>query len=130
MSNLLRVPAVLAAFVLAGSQCAFGQSDPAVEAFKNPPEAAKPRTWWHWTKGNVSKEGITKDLEWMKRVGIGGFQLADVNSGRGQTVEKPIDFGTPEWLEAVRHAGGGSGSARLEMAILRRRVGAKRADRG
>ena len=47
------------------------------EAFKNPPESAKARTWWHWTNSNVTKEGITKDLEWMKRAGIGGE--ADAN---------------------------------------------------
>lgn len=52
--------------------------------FRNPPESAKPRTWWHWTNGNITKEGITKDLEWMKRSGIGGMQLADVASGQGQ----------------------------------------------
>src|SRR6266705_1726841 len=79
-------------------------SDALEQGFKNPPDSAKPRTWWHWTMSNVTKEGITKDLEWMKRVGIGGFQLADVNSGRGQTVEKKIEFGTPDWFDAVRHA--------------------------
>ena len=59
-----------------------------VQGFKNPPESAKPRTWWHWTNGNVTLDGITKDLEWMKRSGIGGFQLVDVASGGGQAVEK------------------------------------------
>ena len=40
------------------------------EGLKNPPESAKPGTWWHWTNNNITKEGITKDLEWMKRAGI------------------------------------------------------------
>ena len=31
--------------------------------FRTPPEAAKPRVWWHWMNGNVTKEGITADLE-------------------------------------------------------------------
>ena len=53
------------------------------QGFSNPPASARPRTWWHWTQSNVSKEGITKDLEWMKRVGIAGFQLADVAAGSG-----------------------------------------------
>ena len=38
--------------------------------FKEPPDSAKPRVWWHWMNGNVTKEGITADLEWMKRVGF------------------------------------------------------------
>ncbi|MEI6804820.1 MAG: glycosyl hydrolase [Burkholderiales bacterium] len=40
-------------------------------AFRNPPDSAKPQTWWHWMDGNISKEGITADLEAMKRAGIG-----------------------------------------------------------
>jgi len=34
--------------------------------------------------------GITKDLEWMKRVGIAGFQISDVAAGSGQVVDKKI----------------------------------------
>lgn len=49
--------------------------------FKNPPESAKPRTWWHWTNSNITKEGITKDLEWMKRAGIGGLQQQNHSPG-------------------------------------------------
>src|SRR5882757_3134661 len=95
----LFIATVLAAsFAFASS--AFAQTspaDPLEQGFKTPPDSAKPRTWWHWTMSNVTKAGITKDLEWMKRVGIGGFMLADVNSGRGQTVEKKVEFGTPDW---------------------------------
>ena len=29
------------------------------ERFLSPPDSAQPRTWWHWTGGNVTKEGIT-----------------------------------------------------------------------
>jgi len=88
------------------------------EEFYNPPESARPRTWWHWTNGNITKEGITKDLEWMKRAGIGGFQLADVASGQGQDVEKKIFFGTPEWLDALHHAASEADRLGLEMAIF------------
>src|SRR5438093_12008735 len=49
--------------------------------FKDPPESARPRVWWHWLNGNVTKEGITADLEWMKRVGIAGMQMFDGSLG-------------------------------------------------
>lgn len=88
------------------------------EGFKNPPEAARPRTWWHWTQSNVTKEGITKDLEWMKRVGIAGFQLADVAAGNGQTVSQKLVFGTPEWKDALRHTAAEADRLGLEMAIF------------
>src|SRR5215510_1308597 len=88
------------------------------QGFRQPPDSARPRTWWHWTRSNVTKEGITKDLEWMKRAGIAGFQLADVNAGGGQTVENKIVFGTPEWFEAVRFAAAEADRLGLEMAIF------------
>ena len=49
------------------------------ERFINPPDAARPWVFWHWNNGNVTREGITKDLEAYKRVGIGGvacFRIA------------------------------------------------------
>jgi len=49
--------------------------------FKSPPDSSRPYTWWHWVNGNVSKEGISKDLEAMKAVGIGGFVLFDGSVG-------------------------------------------------
>ncbi len=86
--------------------------------FADPPDAARPRTWWHWTGSNVTLEGITRDLEWMKRVGIAGLQLADVNAGGGQNVNKKVVFWTPEWLEAVRHAAAEADRLGLEMTIF------------
>jgi hypothetical protein len=115
-----RVSVIVAIGFLALFGWAFAQApgDALAEGFRNPPDSAKPRTWWHWTGGNVTKDGITKDLEWMKRSGIGGMQLADVSYGSGQTVEKKIEFGTPEWLDAVRYAAAEAGRLGLEMTIF------------
>src|SRR5580658_10256422 len=119
----------LAAVLALASSCALmaqsasGSAEPSppdalLQGFRAPPDSAKPRTWWHWTNGNVTEEGITKDLEWMKRVGIGGFQLADVAAGGGQTVDKKINFGTPEWYHAVHHAADEASRLGLEMSIF------------
>ncbi len=106
----------LATLVLtAGAQTS---SDSLANGFKNPPDFARPRTWWHWTNGNVTETGITKDLEWMKRAGIGGFQLADVSAGGGQEVEPKIHFGTEEWYHAVRHSAEEARRLNLEMSIF------------
>src|SRR4051812_48862350 len=106
--------AVLAATVL-HSVDAQNDLNALVEGFRTPPDSAKPRTWWHWTSGNVTREGITKDLEWMKRVGIGGFQLAEVSTGGGQSIEHPISFGSPDWYDDVRHAAAEADRLGLEM---------------
>lgn len=112
---LCATPLLCAAGPQAGAQDA---SADLYRNFQKPPDSAKPRTWWHWTNGNVTEEGITKDLEWMKRVGIGGFQLVDVASGGGQTVEKKINFGTPEWYHAVHHSAEEAKRLGLEMSIF------------
>ena len=88
------------------------------QGFNNPPESAKPRVWWHWTGGNVTKDGITKDLEWMKRVGIGGAQAADIGQGGGQTIENPITFFSPAWFDAIKHAASEADRLGLEMTIF------------
>ena len=36
------------------------------QQFANPPLQARLRAYWWWLNGNVTKEAITKDLEWMK----------------------------------------------------------------
>jgi hypothetical protein len=92
--------------------------DALARGFVTPPDSAKPRTWWHWTNGNVTETGITKDIEWMKRVGIGGFQLVDVAQGNGQVVEPKINFGTLEWYHAVLHSAQLAKQNDLEMSIF------------
>jgi hypothetical protein len=103
---------------MAQSGQASSTPDALAQGFVTPPESARPRTWWHWTNGNVTEDGITKDLEWMKRVGIGGFQLVDVASGNGQVVEPKINFGTEEWYHAVKHSAELAKQLDLEMSIF------------
>ena len=85
--------------------------------FINPPESAKPRVWWHWMSGNVSKEGIKADLLWMKRIGIGGFQNFDAGLATPQIVGKRLVYMTPEWKDAFLFTTKLADSLGLEMAI-------------
>ena len=69
--------------------------------FRSPPHEAKPHTWWHWMNGNVTKEGITADLEAMARVGIGGAQIFDA----GLALPKgPVEFATDDSYDCLAHA--------------------------
>ena len=87
------------------------------EAFRNPPSDARPRVWWHWMNGNITKDGIRKDLEWMQRIGIGGFQNFDADIATPQIVDKRLAFMTPEWKDAFRFAASEADRLGLEMAI-------------
>ena len=85
--------------------------------FLNHPDSAKPRVWWHWMSGNISKEGIKADLEWMKRTGIAGFQNFDANLHTPQIVDKRLVYMTPEWKDAFQFTVKLADQLGLEMAI-------------
>ncbi|WP_282122033.1 glycosyl hydrolase [Algibacter mikhailovii] len=69
--------------------------------FKNPPSDAKPQTIWFWINGNVTKRGITADLEAMKKVGIQGAIIFNVSLGNPQGVAPYL---SPKWLELFNYA--------------------------
>ena len=93
------------------------KADDILKGFIQPPNAAKPRVWWHWMNGNITKDGIRKDLEWMHRSGIGGFQNFDAALGTPQIVEKRLTYMTPEWKDAFKFTTKLADSLKLEMAI-------------
>jgi len=104
--------------VIAGlSTVAQTKTDSVYKNFQIPPDHAKPRVWWHWMNGNITKDGIRKDLEWMHRVGIGGFQNFDAAFATPQIVEKRLIYMTPDWKDAFRFTTKLADSLHLEMAI-------------
>jgi len=76
------------------------QTDRLRENFLHPPESARPWVYWVWMDGNISREGITADLESMKQSGIGGVIIMEVNVGipRG-----PVSFMSPAWRTLFKH---------------------------
>jgi len=88
----------------------------ALEAgFLNPPESAKVWSWWHWMNGNVSKEGITADLEAMKRVGIGG--LYNFHVGHQLPINGTVDFMSPQWWSLSKFAASEASRLGLEFGF-------------
>jgi len=114
-----RTARILAVTLLGLMSSALAQNAPASleEGFKNPPNSAKPRVWWHWMNGNITKEGIKLDLEWMNRVGIGGFQNFDASLTTPKLVNKRLVYMTPEWKDAFRYATTLADQLGLEEAI-------------
>lgn len=71
------------------------------QGFRKPPFSIHPQTYWFWMNGNVTKEGITLDLEAMKRAGISGV----FNFDSGMSIPKgPVEYLSPEWLDLKAHA--------------------------
>lgn len=92
-------------------------ADPLLAGFRDPPNSARPRVWWHWMNGNVTQEGIAADLAWMQWVGIGGVQNFDANLSTPQVVDLRLTYMDPAWQDAFRFAGAEAERRGLELAI-------------
>jgi hypothetical protein len=69
--------------------------------FGNPPDTARPWVYWIWINGNLTREGITADLEAMQRVGIGGVLIFEVDPG---TPAGDVPFNSAAWREMFQFA--------------------------
>ena len=94
---------VLAPSISGAQRQAAATASVSLEAgFAQPPEQTKPWCYWYWISDNISKKGITHDLEAMARVGIGealigNIFLNDVPAGN-------VKVFSPEWWGLIEHA--------------------------
>lgn len=103
----LALVAMTGAIALPGA----ARGDDLESRFLTPPDSARPGVLWMWMGCNLSKQGITRDLEALKDAGFGRttmFSLADVTTpwageiGNSPTPE--IISWTEPWWKLVRHA--------------------------
>ncbi|QCX00985.1 glycoside hydrolase [Aggregatimonas sangjinii] len=71
------------------------------EKFSDPEPEYRPKTWMHAMSGNMSKAGLTKDLEAMAATGIGGIILFNVSAF---TKKGDVVFNSPEHIAMTGHA--------------------------
>ncbi|TCS14942.1 glycosyl hydrolase [Caulobacter sp. BK020] len=120
-----RILALLCASALAldagvaiGAPASTPAEDALAAGFAEPPNAAKPRIWWHWMAGNISAEGARLDLDWMRRIGIGGVHaFSGGKLPEPIVVPKPVAFMTPEWKAIFRQSLEQAREAGLELGI-------------
>src|SRR5512139_3199110 len=72
-----------------------------LDDFRGPPASARPRVYWFFMDGNLSREGITADLEAMKAAGLGGVILMEVDVG---IPKGPVRFMSEPWRALFKHA--------------------------
>ena len=99
-------------FVLLGSWRAWAGD--LAEDFRTPPAAARPWVYWFFMDGNLSREGITADLEAMQRAGIGGVILMEVDVG---IPKGPVPFMSESWLALFKHAVNEAERLGLQMTL-------------
>jgi hypothetical protein len=86
-----------------GSKAAISSVEKTKAEFASPPFDCGPWVYWFWLDVNVTREGITADLEAMKAVGIAGVLIMDVDRGTPPSFNGSR-FGDSEWYELFKFA--------------------------
>ena len=107
-----RLLAISMALVLCIAACAPKKEDSLRTGFDKPPDSARPWVYWFWLNSNITRQGITADLEAMKRVGIGGVLIMEVDQG---APVGPAAFMGDEWRGLFKHAVAEAGRLGLEI---------------
>ncbi len=71
------------------------------QRFVSPPPEARPWVYWYFMEGNMTREGMSADLEAMRKAGLGGGIFLEVNIG---VPKGPVRYMSPEWLGMIGHA--------------------------
>lgn len=74
------------------------RADDLAKGFQDPSEEYKPYCYWYWLNGDVTREGITKDLETMAKVGIRRAMIGNIEGGG------PVKMFSQEWYDLTHHA--------------------------
>jgi hypothetical protein len=72
------------------------------EEFRNVPDSVKPWTYWYWISDNISKEGISSDLEGMAEIGIGTALIGNI--GLHNVPAGDVQVLSEEWWDMMRWA--------------------------
>lgn len=72
--------------------------------FQTPPDSVKPSVYWYWLSDNISKEGVTRDLEAMAEVGIGRAFIGNIGLDKNETPYGNVKLFTNEWWGVTEQA--------------------------
>lgn len=109
--------ACAAALLLAACSAPQSSFSDLEEGWHNPPQSARTRVWWHWMNGNVTRDGIRKDLIWMKETGLGGVHHFDAALGTPTIVDKRLIYMHDDWQDAFAYAVRQADSLGLEFTV-------------
>lgn len=87
------------------------------EGFETPPDSVKPSVYWYWLNGNVSKEGVVKDLEAMHRVGIGRAFIGNIGLD-GDMPEGKVKLFSDQWWDITRQTMKTAGRLGIDIGMF------------
>ena len=86
------------------------------EVFRNPFGKVQTGCFWYWMAGNVSCDGVRRDLEAMKRVGIDRPYIGDIGGSGNE--QGPVKTLSPEWNDVLQTAFSTASRLGIEIGLF------------
>ena len=117
MKQLL-IGALVVSMMVGGLQLkAQGSINPLEENFRHTPDKQPLAVYWYWMDGNISREGVVKDLQAMKKAGINRVQIGMIGDGQGVPAG-PVRMFTDEWWEILHTMFRTAGELDIEVGLF------------
>ncbi|MBC7390016.1 MAG: glycoside hydrolase family 2, partial [Opitutaceae bacterium] len=84
--------------------------------FINPPDSVQTSVYWYWMSDNISKEGVVKDLQSMKKVGINRAFIGNI--GYESTPYGKVKLFSDEWWDILHTALKTATELNIEIGIF------------
>jgi len=85
------------------------------DGFQMPPDSIRTAVYWYWLDNYISKEGVIKDLEAMKRVGITRAFIGNQSEG---DADGPVKLLSDEWWDITHAAMKRAGELDIEIGMF------------
>ena len=84
--------------------------------FVTPPDSIQTSVYWYWMSNNLSKEGVVKDLQAMKKAGINRAFIGNIKDGR--IPDGPVKVFSDEWWDILHTALKTAGELGIDIGIF------------
>ena len=85
--------------------------------FRHIPSSQQLAVYWYWIAGNMSEEGVVKDLHAMKKAGINRVQIGMIGEGQGAK-EGSVKTMSEEWWNILHQALKTAGELDIEVGMF------------
>jgi len=117
MRNLFRIACFILSLVILGA-CSHSNLAGLEKGFATPPDSIQTSIYWYWLSDNISKEGVVKDLQAMKKVGINRAFIGNIGLEPGNPPYGKVKIFSAEWWDIMHMALKTAGELGIEIGIF------------
>ena len=103
--------------IISGQQAMADGFDVMQKKFIETPKEQPLAVYWYWLDGNISEEGVVKDLHAMKTVGINRVQIGMIGDGQGAP-RGPVRMFTDKWWKIMHTMFKTAGELDIEVGLF------------